>query len=39
MYSSLMEVVAFPMDTIKTLLYADTHKAYKNAFDCIEKVI
>lgn len=37
LFSSLFELVTFPLDTVKTRLWADVNRNYKNAFDCIQK--
>jgi hypothetical protein len=34
-YSSIFEALTFPLDTVKTLLYADVHRRYANVFDCV----
>ena len=36
LYSSLFELITYPIDTIKTIIYSDVQGRYKGAFDVIE---
>lgn len=38
LYSSAFETLTYPIDTVKTILYADIRGQYKGAFDVIEHV-
>ncbi|CAD8050893.1 unnamed protein product [Paramecium primaurelia] len=38
LYSSLFELITYPIDTIKTIIYSDVQGRYKGAFDVIEQV-
>jgi hypothetical protein len=37
--SSLFETLFHPIDTIKTILYADTQGTYKGALDVLGRVV
>ena len=38
-YSSLFELALYPVDTLRTLYYADVNKQFKNTFDCVTQTV
>jgi hypothetical protein len=38
-YASLFELALYPLDTLRTLRYADVNGQFKNTFDCVTQVV
>jgi len=38
-YSSLFELALYPIDTLRTLYYADVNRQFKSVFDCVTQVV
>lgn len=39
LFASLFEVALYPVDTLRTLLYADVNKQFKNTFDAVTQTV
>jgi hypothetical protein len=39
MFSTLFELALYPLDTVRTLYYADVNRQFKSVFDCVAQTV